>query len=224
MTRISPSPVRKDGAVLITGSTGFVGMELLSRYLERSDRPVHALVRAEDDAGAERRLREVLASLYGRADAYADRVAAVPGDLESPGLGLEGGRRQLLADQVTEIVHSAASVSFSLPLEDAREINVAGTRRMLKLGQECALGRGGLRRFSHLSTAYVAGDHGGEFGEDQLDEGRDSATPTSAPSSRESAWCTTMPTTFRSRSSGRASSSESERRAGRTRSTSSTRR
>jgi len=33
-------------SVLITGATGFVGMEVLARYLERSDRHVYALVRA----------------------------------------------------------------------------------------------------------------------------------------------------------------------------------
>ncbi len=31
--------------VLLTGATGFVGMELLARYLERTDRRVFALVR-----------------------------------------------------------------------------------------------------------------------------------------------------------------------------------
>ena len=37
------------GSVLITGATGFVGMEVLARYLERSDRHLYALVRASDD-------------------------------------------------------------------------------------------------------------------------------------------------------------------------------
>jgi thioester reductase-like protein len=152
--------------------TGFVGMELLSRYLERSERPVYVLIRAPHSAAAEGRLHEVLESLYGRTDAYADRIVAVPGNIESPGLGLGRAHRRLLSDEVTEIVHSAASVSFSLPLEDARKINVGGTQRMLELAHDCALGRGGLRRFSYLSTAYVAGDHRGEFAEDQLDEGQ----------------------------------------------------
>jgi long-chain acyl-CoA synthetase len=147
-------------------------MELLSRYLERSERPVYALIRAPHEAAAEARLRSALASLYGDTDVYADRVVAVPGDIESPGLGLDRSSRRLLSERVTEIVHSAASVSFSLPLEDARQINVSGTRRVLELGQDCLLGRGGLRRFSYLSTAYVAGDHGGEFREDQLEVGQ----------------------------------------------------
>ena len=37
---------RADGAVLLTGATGFVGMELLARYLERTERPVFTIVRA----------------------------------------------------------------------------------------------------------------------------------------------------------------------------------
>jgi thioester reductase-like protein len=167
----SAARARADGGVLITGATGFVGMELLSRYLERSEGPVYALIRAPDRAAAERRLRGVLISLYGREDAYRDRVAPVPGDIESEGLGLDRSDRKLLSERVTEIVHAAASVSFSLPLQRAREVNVAGTRRVLELGEDCVLG-GGLRRFAYVSTAYVAGDHAGEFGEDQLDVGQ----------------------------------------------------
>jgi thioester reductase-like protein len=171
MAPTCPSPPKGNDAVLLTGVTGFVGMELLTRYLERSDRSVYALIRATDEAGARRRLGQVRESLYGRDDAYADRVAPVPGDIESPQLGLERSQREALGERVTEIVHSAASVSFSLPLAESREINVAGTRRVLDLADECRA-RGGLRRFSYISTAYVAGDHAGEFHEDELDVGQ----------------------------------------------------
>jgi thioester reductase-like protein len=159
------------GAVFLTGATGFVGMELLARYLERGDRPVYALVRAADDEQAAARLRGTVADLFGDADAYRDRLTAVPGDIQAPGLGLDRRRREALAEQVGEIVHSAASVSFTLPLREAREINVAGTSRMLELAELCR-SRRSFRRFSHISTAYVAGTHAGEFSEDQLDVGQ----------------------------------------------------
>jgi long-chain acyl-CoA synthetase len=160
------------GAVLLSGATGFVGMELLARYLERDDRRVYALVRAADDDQAAARLRATIADLFGNPDAYADRLTAVAGDIQAPGLGLGRGRREALAEEVSEIVHSAASVSFTLPLREARAINVAGTGRMLELAELCR-SRGSLRRFSHISTAYVAGTHRGEFREDQLDVGQD---------------------------------------------------
>jgi long-chain acyl-CoA synthetase len=98
-------------------------------------------------------------------------VVAVPGDIESDGLGLSAKSREEMAGQVQGIIHCAASVSFSLPLEEARQINVAGTRRMLELAELCR-DRGGLRRFAYVSTAFVAGTGAGEFREDELDVGQ----------------------------------------------------
>ena len=68
-------------AVLLTGATGFVGMEVLARYLERSDRELIALIRAGDDSEAGARLCETLATLYGDEDGYAARVTAVAADV-----------------------------------------------------------------------------------------------------------------------------------------------
>ena len=160
------------GAVLLTGATGFVGMEVLARYLERSDRELYVLVRAPDDEAAAARLRTTMGVLYGREDAHAGRVSAVAADIERDGLGLPRERRDSLAERVSDIVHSAASVSFSLPLEESRQVNVVGTRRLLDFARE-AESRGGLTRFAYVSTAYVAGTHEGDFREDQLDVGQD---------------------------------------------------
>lgn len=160
------------GDLLLTGGTGFVGMEILARFLERSDRRIQVLVRAGGEEEAAERLRSTAGSLFERPDAYAERLVAVPGDVEAEGLGLDTEGRERLAARVTDIIHCAASVSFALPLEESREINVAGTRRLLELGALCR-DRGGLRQFSYVSTAYVAGTHAGEFREDQLDVGQD---------------------------------------------------
>ena len=160
------------GAVLLSGGTGFVGMEVLARYLERSDRDVFALVRASGDSAAQTRIDSVLRNLYGRgADRYARRVRAVAADLTAPGLGLSDDRARHLAEQTTTIVHSAASVSFALPLEEAREINVEGTRRMLEFA-ELTREHGRLDRYGHISTAYVCGNHDGRFAEHDLDLGQ----------------------------------------------------
>jgi thioester reductase-like protein len=161
-----------EGAVLLTGTTGFVGMELLARYLERSRRPIVALVRADGDDAAAARVQAVLTNLFGaRAARYASRVEAIAADLTAPGLALDQERRERLAQRVTKIVHSAASVSFTQPLAEAREINVEGTRRMLEFAQ-LAQRHGGLERYGHVSTAYVAGTHAGSFAESDLDVGQ----------------------------------------------------
>jgi thioester reductase-like protein len=144
------------GAVLLTGATGFVGREILSRFLERGDRHIFALVRADNDEQAAARLPA------------HDRLTAVAGDIEQPELGLAGAKRDLLRREVSTVLHCAASVSFDLPLEESRAVNVEGSRRMLEFARGCH----GLERFSYVSTAYVAGEPGGLFRENELAVGQ----------------------------------------------------
>ncbi len=158
--------------VFLTGGTGFVGMQLLARYLERGDRTIYALVRAEDRRAAEERLRGRLSALIDTA-AVGDRLVAVPGDVESPDLGLHPRDRDWLAAEIGQVVHAAASVSFELPLDESRRINVEGTRHMIDFARECDA----LERFAYVSTAYVAGDHDEEFGEDDLEVGQEFRNP-----------------------------------------------
>ncbi len=160
------------GEVLLTGATGFVGMELLARYLERTDKRIVTLVRARDDEEAQARIAQTLRNLFGaRGELYAHRIQAVAGELTLPGLGLGPARRDALAERVDTIIHCAASVAFTLPIEQARSINVTGTSRMLDFA-ELALTRNGLERFAHVSTAYVAGTHSGRFAEPDLNVGQ----------------------------------------------------
>jgi len=169
MQRGIAGEMRSDG-VLLTGATGFVGMELLARFLERTDRRVYALVRAANERDVAARVQHTLLTLFGPEHPYAERVVGVGGDITRPGLGL-GDQAPRLAEQVSEIVHGAASVSFELGLEESRAINVQGTRRMLQFADSVSK-RGGLRRLSYISTAYVAGEHSGQFSEDDLDVGQ----------------------------------------------------
>jgi thioester reductase-like protein len=148
------------GAVLLTGATGFVGKEILDRFLDRGRR-VFALVRARDDEAAATRL------------ARHARLTPVAGDIERPGLGLARRTADALADDVTTVVHCAASVSFDLPLDESRRVNVDGTRHVLELAERCR----GLERLSYVSTAYVAGEPRRLFRENQLDVGQSFRNP-----------------------------------------------
>lgn len=155
--------------ILLTGATGFLGMELLVRLLEQTDRDVVALVRARDDAGAAERLDGVLATLFAPGARPAPgRVRAVAADLEQPGLGLTPDAVAALVPEVTTVVHCAASVSFALGLAEARRINVEGTRGVLALAE--AMPR--LEQVVHVSTAYVAGERAGRAFEHEGDVGQ----------------------------------------------------
>ena len=157
---------------LLTGGTGFLGGEVLVRLLERDDNPVYVLIRAEDAEHADARLRALLESLLGSAEPWADRAIAVRGDVTHAWLGMGRRDRDWLAERTDRILHCAASVSFTMGIDEQRRINVDGTRRMVELAGLCAR-RGGLGAFAHVSTAYVAGTHPGDFGEEDLDVGQD---------------------------------------------------
>jgi thioester reductase-like protein len=165
-------PGRPGREILLTGATGFLGMETLVRLLDRGEQKVAVLIRAEDDEGASRRLAGVLDSLYDELPAAAARVRPVRGDLLQPGLGLSARDRAALVASVDRIIHCAASISFELPLQEAREINVGGVVNVLELAREIAAA-GALRRLVHVSTAYVSGRHAGRFGELDLELGQE---------------------------------------------------
>ena len=157
--------------VFLTGATGFLGMEVLARLLERGDREVVCLVRAADSAAAADRLDGVLRTLWEDPTPYAGGARAVAGDVTRPGLGMDPAERAALTEEIGAVLHCAASITFDLPLEEARLINVEGTREMIGFARE-AKAHGRMDRFIHVSTAYVAGAYAGTFRERQLDAGQ----------------------------------------------------
>jgi thioester reductase-like protein len=162
--------------VVLSGATGFLGGEVLARLLVDRDEPVYVLVRAGDAAAARRRLRDTLTELLGDPEPWSHRAIAVPADLTRDALGLSPHRLDWLADRCAWMVHCAASVSFTLGMDESRSVNVEGTRRMLDLAS-LAERRGILRCFTHVSTAYVAGTHDGTFAERDIDLGQGHRNP-----------------------------------------------
>lgn len=165
---MAPTRLNDQPEILLTGATGFLGMELLVRLLEQTGVRVVAPVRAADDEAAQARIDDVLNTLLGPRGAARHRVRAIAADLERPGLGLRPRDERRLASTLGAVVHCAASVQFTLPLQDARRINVEGTRTMLELAATAPY----LDRFVHVSTAFVAGDRPGRCFEHEGDVGQ----------------------------------------------------
>jgi len=142
---------------LVTGATGFVGKvvleELLRRRSELGLERVWLLVRAENTAHADARLRELLRSpcFAGLAPGWEPRVLAVAGEITRPGLGLAPEDRERVASEVTHVIHCAASIEFDLPLAEALAVNTRGALHALELARACRW----LESFVGVSTAYV---------------------------------------------------------------------
>ena len=112
-----------------------------------------------DDPDA--RLARVLDDVLGVPAEQRERVRAVAGDVERPGVVADPAAALAGVDTV---VHCAAAIAFDQELEEARRANVDGTRHVVALA--------GGRRLVHVSTTYVAGRRGGVARENERDVGQ----------------------------------------------------
>jgi amino acid adenylation domain-containing protein/thioester reductase-like protein len=118
--------------VLLTGSTGFLGIHLLRELLTGTAARVHCLVRARDSADARTRIARA-AHRYGIAGLDPARLLALPADLTAPDLGLAPGTLDELARTVDVIHHVGALVNFTYPYEELRAANVTGTAELIRV-------------------------------------------------------------------------------------------
>lgn len=146
-------------SVFITGYPGFLGTELLSRIVRRTDQDAVCLVQPKFVGVAQQRVD----ALATRDAELSRRIRIVAGDITEPGLGLEA---HALAD-VTEAWHLAAVYDLAVNVRVADAVNVTGTRNVLQALETCS----NLSRLHYFSTCYVSGRYAGPFSEDQLDVG-----------------------------------------------------
>lgn len=147
---------------LVTGGTGFLGRRLLERVVRRADAEVFVLVRK----GSLARLQAATAQIEG-----GDRIVAVVGDLSASNLGIKAADRKRLTG-VDHVVHLAALYDMTADDERNRQVNVEGTRRVVELA-----GAVGAKRFHHVSSVAVAGEHKGRFTEAMFAEGQHLPSP-----------------------------------------------
>lgn len=147
--------------VLLTGATGAVGSELLRRLVARKGTTVNALVRR----GSAR--RPDVTGILGDIVPVANLVVH-EGDLRAgPGLALAETAVDALARDTTHILHCGGSTSFTLPLAEARALNVEGTRNVLDFARQCD----NLQCAAFFSTVYVSGMRSGSFSEIDFADG-----------------------------------------------------
>jgi len=151
--------MKRDELILVTGSTGFLGVRLVRELLERNpDARLALLIRNRPGQSGDQR-----ADLFIPASERS-RVQVYSGDVSQAKCGLDAAAYQRLADETTRVIHSAATVRFDHTLEEARNINVEGTRRILDFAESAR----GLRSLAYVGTAYVAGERNDLIREDEL--------------------------------------------------------
>jgi long-chain acyl-CoA synthetase len=149
--------------ILVTGATGFLGVQLVRELLVRQPQARLALL-IRDRAGQPGQQRADLIV----PPAERSRVQVYSGDVGQLNCGLDAASYQRLSAETTRVIHSAATVRFDHTLEEARRINVEGTRRMMDFAAKMRQ----LRSLAYVGTAYVAGERAGLVRESELDVGQ----------------------------------------------------
>lgn len=162
MTAAESSRPREYREVLLTGATGFLGQAILQAFLEHfPDVRVTSIVRPKGTLSGKKRLegllrKPVFTSWAERASkeevqqAFDARCDVLEGDLtDIPAL-----------DRSFDVViHSASSVSFDPPIDEAFATNVGGAKNLYEALLESAgrLPGGQDPHVIHVSTSYVHG-------------------------------------------------------------------
>jgi nucleoside-diphosphate-sugar epimerase len=154
-------------AVLVTGATGFIGRQVL-RHLLAANRSVIAIARPREDLPAYSRVVRAVGHLPDR-----HQLEVVEADLTHPHHGLTSVVLRRLRDIVETVIHCAGDTAFfPADMNQFRAGHIDGPLALL-----AALQSGRLRRWGHLSTAYVCGKRSGIVLEDEGDVGQDFHNP-----------------------------------------------
>ena len=153
--------------ILLTGVTGFLGQAVLRSLLETTpDTHITAVVRPKGSVTGRKRLEQLLRkpvfsswaellTAEGTAEAPVDGRARLKEIFDARVGVLEGDLTDMpaLTEPVDTVIHSASSVSFDPPIDDAFRTNVGGARNLY----EALLASGQDPHVIHVSTAYVGG-------------------------------------------------------------------
>jgi thioester reductase-like protein len=145
---------------------------LVGRYLLRdwmiARAPVAVLVRPEKLLSAQQRIEAVMHHWETQQGRSLVRPVVLQGDLAQPGLGLDEQQRRWVSHNCDTILHSAASMAFR---PDDRgepwQTNVEGMGHLIEVCRET-----GIRKFHHISTAYLCGLRTGRILESEVDVGQ----------------------------------------------------
>ncbi|MDO1450226.1 AMP-binding protein [Rhodocytophaga aerolata] len=138
--------------VLLTGSTGYLGIHLLYELLTTTTANVYLLIRAENEAAAKGRLLKKISFFFGSEfyDAYKNRIHPLAGEMEKPFLGLHKNIYKTLEEIIDTIVNPAANVKH-YGLEVDYKGNTTGVQELVNLAKS-----GRPKRIHHVSTAGVS--------------------------------------------------------------------
>jgi amino acid adenylation domain-containing protein/thioester reductase-like protein len=139
--------------VLITGSTGYLGIHLLKQLLDRTEAHIFCLIRGGSMREAEKRLETIFRYYFNRisTEVAMERITILRGDVCDTNLSLSLKKYRCIIDNVETVFNCAALVKFYGTYEEFRRINYEGLNHIVDFAEKAAA------RLYHISTMGIAG-------------------------------------------------------------------
>ncbi len=132
-------------AILITGATSFLGIHIISELIKKTNKKIYCLIRKVDKF--ERFIKD-----FTDLNINNRRLIPLLGDITKKGLGLDSILLNDVKNNVSDIIHCAADVTFFCSWDRSKEINYIGTCNVIELAKNAKA------KLHHISTMSVSGD------------------------------------------------------------------
>jgi amino acid adenylation domain-containing protein/thioester reductase-like protein/non-ribosomal peptide synthase protein (TIGR01720 family) len=156
--------------VLLTGSTGFLGCNILKQLLDLTDYRIVLLIRANSQQEAMTRIAKKFQFYFHKSlDSFNSRILVIKADIEKENLDLSSLTYKTLVDQIDSVIHAAALVKHYGEWDNFYSANVQATINLLNL---CKLTK--LKDFHYISTCsvlsngFISNVKGSMYSEDDL--------------------------------------------------------
>lgn len=138
--------------VLLTGSTGFIGVHILAELLSDTQATIYCLVRSKDNISYINRLSKMMQFYFGhRYDAFiGNRIQMIQGDITSERLGLSDMDYEKIGRKLSCVINSAAIVKHYGKSEDFGRTNIDGVSHVVDFCKDFSI------PLYHLSTLSVS--------------------------------------------------------------------
>ncbi|CAM1358752.1 amino acid adenylation domain-containing protein [Tenacibaculum xiamenense] len=138
--------------ILLLGSTGYLGINLLRNLLLQSSSKVTTIVRAENNESAWVRLSELFRFYFDEKLPNTENLVVFAGDISKPLFGIDAPLYEQLTQSIDGIINAAANAKHYGSLESFQKVNVYPIETMISFAFQ-----GISKVIHHVSTLSISG-------------------------------------------------------------------
>ena len=136
--------------VLLTGTTGFLGVHILKELLENNEtKKIYCLIRKKNNKDAFKRISDTFCNYFGDID--FSKIEVIEGNFEYDNLALPDELYDSLCKKITTVIHCGANVKHYGKYDAFYKSNVLGTTNIIKFCENSK------SKLAHISTLSVGG-------------------------------------------------------------------